>query len=52
VVRAVVHGLLPLNEALSRYGLSDEEFGLWRKAVEQHGVSALKVTRIQRYRQP
>ena len=52
VVRAVVHGLLPLDEALSRYSLSDEEFGLWREAVERHGISALKVTRIQEYRQP
>ncbi len=52
VVRAVVHGLLPMNEALNRYGLSDEEFGLWCEAVERHGVGALKVTRIQKYRQP
>lgn len=51
VVRAVVHGLLPLKEALERYGLSEEEFALWQRAIEDHGESALKVTRIQQYRQ-
>lgn len=51
VVRAVVHGLLPLKEALERYGLSEEEFDLWRGAVEQYGEKALKVTALQKYRQ-
>ena len=52
VVKAVAHGLLPLNEALDRYQLSEEEFGLWREAVERHGEKGLKVTTIQKYRQP
>lgn len=51
VVRAVIHGLLSQDEALERYGLSDEEFALWRAAVEHHGEKALKVTAIQKYRQ-
>ncbi|MDR0809411.1 MAG: DUF1153 domain-containing protein [Gemmobacter sp.] len=51
VVKAVIHGLIPLAEALERYALSDEEFTLWRAAVEQHGEKALKVTFIQKYRQ-
>jgi hypothetical protein len=51
VVRAVVHGLIPLSEALERYALSEEEFALWRDAVERHGEKALKVTSIQKYRQ-
>jgi hypothetical protein len=51
VVQAVVHGLLPLAEALERYDLSEEEFILWRAAVEKHGESGLKVTAIQKYRQ-
>jgi hypothetical protein len=51
VVRAVQHGLLPLKEALDRYGLSEEEFELWRAAVERHGEKALKVTALQKYRQ-
>lgn len=51
VVRAVQHGLITEAEALERYGLSDEEFALWRAAVETHGEGALKVTAIQKYRQ-
>ena len=51
VVRAVIHGLLPRAEALDRYGLSEEEFDLWLRAVESHGEAALKVTAIQKYRQ-
>jgi hypothetical protein len=52
VVRAVAFGLLPLKEALERYGLSEEEFGIWRNAVEHFGERGLKVTAIQKYRQP
>jgi len=51
VVRAVIHGLITEAEALERYALSEEEFALWRQAVEQHGETALKVTTIQKYRQ-
>ena len=52
VVLAVEHGLLSLSEALDRYALTAEEFALWREAVEKHGEGGLKVTTIQRYRQP
>jgi len=52
VVKAVAVGLLPLNEALTRYQLSEEEFGLWREAIARHGEKGLKVTAIQKYRQP
>jgi hypothetical protein len=51
VVRAVEHGLLSRADALERYGLSDEEFDSWQHAVMAHGVEALKVTTLQRYRQ-
>lgn len=51
VVRAVQHGLITQAEALDRYALSEEEFALWRQAVEMHGEKALKVTAIQKYRQ-
>lgn len=51
VVQAVGAGLLSRKAALERYGLSDEEFDLWANAVESHGVEALKVTALQRYRQ-
>ncbi len=52
VVRAVACGLLPLKEALERYALSEEEFSFWQEAVRKHGENGLKVTAIQRYRQP
>ncbi|MEZ5751649.1 MAG: DUF1153 domain-containing protein [Paracoccaceae bacterium] len=52
VVWAVAGGLLPRAEALERYGLSDEEFDQWQTAVARHGPEALKVTALQRYRQP
>jgi hypothetical protein len=51
VVRAVEHGLITRDEALDRYALSDEEFDSWQHAVIAHGVDALKVTALQRYRQ-
>jgi len=51
VVQAVEYGLMSRAEALDRYSLSDEEFESWENAVESHGVDALKVTSLQRYRQ-
>jgi hypothetical protein len=51
VVKAVIHGLISEKEALDRYLLSEEEFALWRNAVETHGEKALRVTAIQKYRQ-
>lgn len=51
VVRAVEYGLIPRKEALERYALSDEEFTSWERAVSLHGVDALKVTALQKYRQ-
>ncbi|EEE36768.1 hypothetical protein RKLH11_602 [Rhodobacteraceae bacterium KLH11] len=52
VVRGVLYGLISLSEAKKRYGISDEEFNLWVAAVAEHGVDALKVTAIKKYRQP
>lgn len=51
VVKAVIYGLLTQAEAQERYSLSEEEFTLWRQAVETHGEKALRVTTIQKYRQ-
>ena len=51
VVKAVQYGLISQPEALERYGLSEEEFALWRDAVRKHGEKALRVTTIQKYRQ-
>jgi len=50
VVRGVLYGLLSQQDALSRYDLSEEEFQSWVSAVADHGVSALKTTRLQKYR--
>jgi ribosomal protein S19E (S16A) len=52
VVRAVRHGLITLDEAKARYGLSDEEFESWDAAVATHGEQALKATALQKYRTP
>ncbi|TYB89685.1 DUF1153 domain-containing protein [Oceaniovalibus sp. ACAM 378] len=51
VVRAVIGGLLLQEEALAIYGLTEEEFTAWKRAVDRHGVAGLKATRLQKYRQ-
>ncbi|QBX35061.1 DUF1153 domain-containing protein [Paracoccus liaowanqingii] len=51
VVLAVTHGLIAREEALRRYGLSDEEFDGWCRAVARHGTAGLKVASAQKYRQ-
>ena len=51
VVKAVIFGLISQAEALERYALSEEEFFLWRRAIETHGEKALRVTTLQKYRQ-
>ena len=51
VVKAVIYGLITQTEALERYALSEEEFTLWRQAIDKHGEKALRVTTIQKYRQ-
>lgn len=52
VVRAVGAGLLSRVGAIDEYGLSDEEFTAWEKAVSMHGEAALKATSLKKYRQP
>ncbi|WP_068116874.1 CtrA inhibitor SciP [Tropicimonas marinistellae] len=52
VVRAVDGGLITLEEAKSRYGLSDEEFESWQAAVSRFGEVALKTTLLQQFRAP
>ena len=51
VVRAVLFGLISQAEACERYALSEEEFALWLRAVQTHGLDGLKVTSLQKYRQ-
>ena len=50
VVAAVTGGLLDINEACVRYGLSIEELTNWQRAVLRSGMPGLRVTRIQSYR--
>ena len=50
VVAAVNGGLLTLDEALARYGLTLEEFASWQRAVDRSGMHGLRVTKIQHYR--
>jgi hypothetical protein len=51
VVAAVRGGLLPLDEACSRYMLTVDEFLSWQDSVDRYGLAGLRSTRIQQYRQ-
>ena len=50
VVGGVKAGLLSLDEALQRYGISLDEFICWKRLIDDHGVKGLRVTRIKEYR--
>ena len=50
VVRAVEHKLITLEEAIDSYGISEEEYESWVRAVEAHGEQALKATSLQKFR--
>ena len=50
VVLAVRGGLLGFGEACDRYNLTAEELMSWDRAIDQHGVRGLRVTRLQDYR--
>jgi hypothetical protein len=50
VVAAVNGGLLSIDEACDRYGLSVEELTTWQRAIERSGMGGLRVTRIQYYK--
>jgi hypothetical protein len=43
-------GKITLEEALSRYQLTEEEFLAWQRAYEAHGLPGLRATRLQQYR--
>ncbi len=51
VVKAVEGSLISEEEACETYNLSPEELDSWRSAVSEYGVSALKTTALQRFRQ-
>ena len=50
VVACVRAGLISIEQACERYGLSDAEFHSWKKYLDDHGVAGLRSTRIQEYR--
>jgi hypothetical protein len=50
VVAAVNGGLLTVREACERYDLTLEEFASWQRAVEREGLSGLRISRAQFYR--
>ena len=52
VVAAVRGGLLSLEDALSQYRLTAEEFIAWQKAIDKWGMQGLRTTRIQHYGRP
>ncbi|MGB4100330.1 MAG: DUF1153 domain-containing protein [Alphaproteobacteria bacterium] len=52
VIAGVRNGLLTEEEACARYHLSEEEFKSWKRLMEDHGVRALRTTRLKEYRAP
>jgi hypothetical protein len=50
VVAAVRGGLLSLGDACNRYSLSIDEFLIWRRQIERHGLAGLRTTKLQDYR--
>ncbi len=50
VVTAVRTGLLSLDEACVRYGITSEEFLSWQRLLDEHGLRGLRATRLQEYR--
>lgn len=52
VVAAVRAGVLSIDEACKRYMLSEEEFHLWMKTIDQYGIVGLRATPRERRRVP
>jgi hypothetical protein len=50
VVAAVHGGLLTFDEACAHYSLEMDELIGWQRAVNRGGIAALRVTRLQEYR--
>ncbi|MEM1400212.1 MAG: DUF1153 domain-containing protein [Pseudomonadota bacterium] len=50
VVAAVRTGVLTLEEACERYGLTVEELLSWQRLLDHGGTPALRTTRLQQYR--
>jgi transposase-like protein len=50
VVNAVAAGGLTLEAACRAYDLSPEELAAWKRALDHHGMEALKVTHRREFR--
>jgi len=50
VVQAIGHGLLSRDEAIARYGLTEEELEGWIFTATRMGTAALKVKAIRKNR--
>ena len=50
VVAAVRGGLLSLDDACEKYGLTNEEFLAWQQSIDRYGMVGLRTTRILQYR--
>jgi len=50
VVIAVRGGLLTLEQAMRRYGLTRLEYEAWASAWDRHGMPGLRTTRLKDYR--
>ena len=50
VLAAIREGLITMEEACERYMLSVEELLSWQRLMDNHGVQALKATKVQEYR--
>ena len=50
VVAATRSGVVSRADALTRYGLSDEELTAWEQALDENGIPGLRTTRLQSYR--
>jgi hypothetical protein len=50
VVAGVRSGLISLEDACQRYGLTEDEFNSWAINLKNYGMAGLKTTRIQHFR--
>ncbi len=50
VVAAVRGGLLSVDQACARYGLSEEELTSWQDLVDAYGLQGLRTTKANHYR--
>lgn len=50
VLAAINGGLLSMQDACSRYDMTVEEFAVWQRNIDDHGLGGLRTTRSQEQR--